>query len=124
MIYLDTHTLIWLVVGELGRLSQQAQALLKKEDLLISPMVKLELEFLHEIKRIKFGSERFLEVAHKEAGVTVCSSAFEEVIAAACAEHWTRDPFDRIIVAQARVNRARLLSLDRGIQSNYQRAFS
>jgi PIN domain nuclease of toxin-antitoxin system len=36
---------------------------------------------------------------------------------------WTRDPFDRIIVAQARLRGAPLLTKDRTIQTHHAEAF-
>jgi PIN domain nuclease of toxin-antitoxin system len=52
VIYLDTHVVAWLYAGELGRLSQFASERIEAEDVLISPMVVLELTYLHEIERL------------------------------------------------------------------------
>ena len=40
----------------------------------------------------------------------------------AAEETWTRDPFDRVIVAQARLRGAPLLTKDRAIHAGYERA--
>ena len=51
-----------------------------------------------------------------ELGVRVCELPFADVARAALDENWTRDAFDRMIVAQAKVNGfAPLISSDEKI---------
>ena len=52
MIHLDTHVVVWLYTGEIERLSDAAVEALEAEELIVSPMVQLELTFLHEIGRL------------------------------------------------------------------------
>ncbi len=103
-------------------LSEKAIALIESEDVLISPMVLVEVEFLHEIKRIKAGSGKILRDLQNEIGLKLCETSFAKVVVAAAAEKWTRDPFDRILVAQAKLNESRLITKDRGIGDNYRMA--
>ena len=64
MTYLDTHALIWLNPGEAAGLSDRARRAIDADDeLLLSPMVLLELENLHEIRRFRFSSSRWLGLA-------------------------------------------------------------
>jgi len=56
------------------------------------------------------------------AGVKVCQHPFDLVIEQALREKWTRDPFDRIIVAHARSRRASLISHDEKIRAHYELA--
>ena len=51
MTYSDTHVVVWLYGGDVERLSKAAQDQMQDEDLLVSPAVLLELEYLHEIER-------------------------------------------------------------------------
>jgi PIN domain nuclease of toxin-antitoxin system len=52
-LYLDTHILVWLYQDGAARLTPQGvRAVEAAEQLLISPMVELELTYLHEIARI------------------------------------------------------------------------
>ena len=53
----------------------------------------------------------------------VCAQSYFDVMQAACSESWTRDPFDRAIVAQARRMDCPLLTRDRKIRDNYSKAF-
>jgi len=50
--YLDTQVMVWLCEGLIERLSPAAKMAIEESELVISPMVLLELEYLSEIKRI------------------------------------------------------------------------
>jgi len=64
--YLDTNVVVWLAENRLTRVSQKALDVLERADLLISPMVLLELEYLSEIKRIRLTSREVqLKVEHE-----------------------------------------------------------
>ena len=65
----------------------------------------------------------FRSKLEREIGVRVCDFSFSSVASVALDEKWTRDPFDRIIVAQAKANGlAFLVSPDEVIGKNYFRA--
>ncbi|MFI5378852.1 MAG: type II toxin-antitoxin system VapC family toxin [Tepidisphaerales bacterium] len=119
MVYLDTHIVVWLYAGRTDMLSTRAVAGIEENDLFISPMVLLELAYLHEIKRVDATATRVISALSREIGLQTCDRPFPAIASAAIAENWTRDPFDRIIVAQARIAKARLISCDRVIQSHY-----
>jgi len=56
-------------------------------------------------------------------GVDLCSFPFPAVIMEALWAGWTADPFDRIIVAQAKANQeAPLITADALIRRNYSKA--
>lgn len=120
--YLDTNTLIWLAQGSLDGISPKADRLLSQADLLFSPMVLLELEYLYEIKRSKRPARDIQAKVEHELGVRVCDLPFPTVASAALDEKWTRDPFDRLIVANAKANGfAWLISADEEIARHYPR---
>jgi PIN domain nuclease of toxin-antitoxin system len=52
MIYLGTHVVVWFYAGDKNKLTQSGIDLINANDLLISPIVQLELQYLLEIKRI------------------------------------------------------------------------
>ena len=122
MIYLDTHVVVWLAAGEVNRLSPLAQQFINAEDLLISPIVLLELEHLHEIGRVRVSAQKLFELLSGEIGLALCKQDFADVVNTALRQKWTRDPFDRLIVAQASVANERLLSKDERVLSGYQKA--
>jgi len=53
MIYIDTHIAVWLYQKNLDLFAAHVKDFLDTHDILISPMVSLELSFLHEIGKIK-----------------------------------------------------------------------
>jgi PIN domain nuclease of toxin-antitoxin system len=118
--YLDTSVAVWLAQGDLNRITPTALDSIRNSNLLVSPMVALELAYLHEINRITLTSQDVLLKLRAELGVEVCDSSFSSLIAIAVNEKWTRDPFDRIIVSHAKVNGlSPLISSDEAIQKNY-----
>lgn len=123
MIYLDTHVPIWLYASAEKNISPAACVAIEAEkDLRISPMVLLEINFLHEIKRISVNSNEIFTYLHHHLGLTVCDRAFGDVVANAATQGWTRDPFDRLIVAQAALGKDMLISNDSIIQTHYSEA--
>jgi PIN domain nuclease of toxin-antitoxin system len=121
--YLDTNALIWLAQGSLDGISPKADRLLKQAELLFSPIVLLELEYLYEIKRSKRPARDIQQKVEYEAGVRLCDLPFATIASAALDEKWTRDPFDRLIVANAKANGfAWLISADEEIARHYPRA--
>lgn len=121
--YLDTHVILWLAAGKLNRLSSKASGLLGRAELMVSAMAFLELEYLHELGKTKFPARDLLEKVQHETSVRLCDLPFSTVSAAALDEKWTRDPFDRLIVANAKANGfAWLISADEHIRNHYPRA--
>src|ERR1039458_4915020 len=53
VIYLDTHVLIYIAAGEVNRLGVAARKAIDRDDVLASAAAVLELEFLHEIGRLR-----------------------------------------------------------------------
>jgi PIN domain nuclease of toxin-antitoxin system len=120
--YLDTHTASRLAHGR-ARIGREAAQLIQRAELLISPMVLVELEYLYEIGRLTLPGKDILRKLEHELGLRLCDLPFADVVRAALDEKWTRDAFDRIIVAQARLNGlAPLISSDEEIAEHYPRA--
>jgi PIN domain nuclease of toxin-antitoxin system len=116
MIYLDTHVLLWLHAGLLDRFTAKGRHLLEQNDLLISPCVKLELQFLFKIGRTTVPAAQIVEDLDGQIGLIVCDLPFGLVVNRALALDWTRDPFDRLISAQALCRGIQLLTKDRSIR--------
>jgi PIN domain nuclease of toxin-antitoxin system len=120
--YLDTLVAVWLATGKLSRFSSNTRDLLEVTDLLLSPMALLELEYLYEAKRIKLPARDIQRKVEQELGVRLCELPFAAIAGAALDEKWTRDPFDRMIVANAKANGfAWLISADEEIRKHYPR---
>ncbi len=122
IVYLDTNAAVFLAQRGVVRFHLRARRLIEQGSLRMSPMVLLELEYMNEIGRSALRAQDVLRKLERELAVSVCDSAFADVAKAALDEKWTRDPFDRIIVAQARINGlAPLISADEAIAEHYPR---
>jgi PIN domain nuclease of toxin-antitoxin system len=122
VIYLDTHVAVWLYEGRVELISPRLRGLLESEAPLLSPIVALELEYLFETGRMSTQAGTLLQTLGRDLGVRLCDLPFADVITAALRQSWTRDPFDRIIVAQAALRRAPLMTRDASIRAHYHRA--
>ena len=121
--YLDTHVVLWLAAGKVNRLSPKAKGLMVRSELLLSAMAFLELEYLHELGRTKIRANDLLKKVEYETGLRLCDLPFSTISSSALDEKWARDPFDRLIVANAKANGfAWLITADEVIPKFYSRA--
>jgi PIN domain nuclease of toxin-antitoxin system len=75
-----------------------------------------------KIKRSKLPARDIQRKVEHELGVRLCDLPFSTVANAALDEKWTRDPFDRIIVANAKAKGfAWLISADESMRRHYPR---
>lgn len=90
---------------------------------MISPVVLLELECIYCVGRILLPARDLQSKLACELGISVCQREFPSIAGAALDEKWTRDPFGRMIVANAKANGiAPLVSSDEEIRKHYARA--
>lgn len=118
MIYLDTHVIVWLYAGLTEKLSPKAIELIEDNDIRISPIVKLELSYLQEIERIKPSAQEIIRHLQTQIGLSICDTPFEEIVNKALHFNWTRDPFDRLIAANAVCAHMRLVTKDETIRKH------
>ena len=115
MIHLDTHAVVWLFQGEVERFPESLRRRLGSARPLYSPMVRLELAFLHEIGRLVPTAGDVLESLAGYAGLRAAESDFSRVSQIAATLTWTRDPFDRMIAAHALADDLPLVTRDRSL---------
>ena len=122
MIYLDTHVVVWLYAGKVEKLSEQAKELINGHEVFISPVVRLELQYLFEIQRTTDEANEIVFDLSDRIGLKICDKSFNTIVSGALDFSWTRDPFDRIIVANAAINNNILVTKDQNILENYEKA--
>jgi PIN domain nuclease of toxin-antitoxin system len=122
MIFLDTHALVFLAADQ-KRIPQGVWRYLDADDLVCSPMARLELDFLYEIGRITEDPRAIMALLAQDHGVLVETEGWVRAPEIAATLGWTRDPFDRLIVAHALSWAAPLLTRDGKIRDNYNHAF-
>lgn len=119
---LDTNAILWLYAGSLSRFSRTILKAIRTDRLLYAPISTMELEYLYERKKIKFSPAIVLEALAHEIDLQPSTVSFSLVMEHAIRNSWTRDPFDRIIVAYAQAENAPLVTADECIQKHYEQA--
>jgi PIN domain nuclease of toxin-antitoxin system len=122
LVHLDTHIVCWLYEGRSELLTPASLRVIESGLLQASPVVQLELTYLHEIGRISREGSYVLDALAKDIGLSVADVSLAQVMKIAGALTWTRDPFDRMIVAHAMIADAALVSKDRLIRRHCDRA--
>jgi len=85
----------------------------------MAPVVFLELALLFQIGRIREPPEAIVRSLTAAVGLEVARTPFYDACRLAADCTWTRDPFDRLIVASAALAKARLLTADDTILENF-----
>ena len=124
-VHLDTHVVARLYLRLDNGIGKRARALIARSSrLVISPLVLIELDDLITIGRIKVPSAETIidELSERLEPVTVSTASLADIVAEARGIGWTRDPMDRLIVAGAMADRARLATADEKIRANFKDA--
>ena len=122
MIYLDTHVIVWLVAGKVSLFSARVLNEIEDNELVISPVVKLELEYLFDSGKIRFNSTEILNELERSIGLEIKNGDLSKIIDESVRQTWTKDPFDRMIVSQAKLDNMKLITKDEKILTNYKDA--
>jgi PIN domain nuclease of toxin-antitoxin system len=112
LIYLDTHIVVWFYANDKQRFSSSIQELMNQHEWRISPIVRLELQL----------ADTIIADLAQQVGLSICPKPFNDVMAKATQLSWTRDPFDRILVAHASLNDDILVTNDQNIHAHYPHA--
>lgn len=117
--FLDTHAAVFLWEGEIGLFGGRSRDLLERAALFVSPVVRLELRFLFEVGKLAVDADTILGGLVADVGLELAGESLAAVAAQAMSLSWTRDPFDRMIVATAALHRAPLITRDERMQAAY-----
>ena len=124
MVLIDTYIAVFLHANELKKISSAAQQQLEAHDILIPETARLELQYLYEIKRIAFTPERIISDLYTDIGMICSNTPVNQLIKVAIGVDWTRDVFDRLIVADALHRNCPLITRDIKIIEYLPQAFS
>ena len=116
-ILLDTHFLIWLVLG--SKRLQEFPWLDTYRPWGISPVTLLEIQFLAEVGRLEVLNPAFADTVAADSRFVIDDAPFAAVFRKALSLDWTRDPFDRLLAAHSLTRRVPLCSLDETIQRHH-----
>ncbi len=118
VVFLDTHIAVWLYAGLIEKISETAKQTIEANDLLISPMVKLELQYLFEIGRLTVKPDTIIKNLFAAIGLKISETPLQQIIEKALHITWTRDVFDRLLSAEAMVVGGEFITADENIKSN------
>jgi PIN domain nuclease of toxin-antitoxin system len=107
VILLDTHAAIWLAQGH-----KRSRPLGAFPRLYLSPASVLEVQFLVEAGRVRLARGMTAAALQRDDRWRIDEPPAAKWFAAACDVAPTRDPFDRLIAAHARVRGWKLATAD------------
>jgi len=114
-ILLDTQAWLWMI-GPHDRLSESARAVLKdaQNELYLSTAAVWEIGIKHAAGKLKFTGPLNVHIPMhiRRSGVRPLPPTVEHVLRAAALPMQHRDPFDRMMVAQAQEDELALLTTD------------
>jgi PIN domain nuclease of toxin-antitoxin system len=113
---LDTHALLWLTTNQ-PQLSQKVKDIYLnvENEILLSAASLWELAIKSSLGKIHFekGLEAFIDVHVKGNNIEILKIEIPHVIRIEKLPFHHRDPFDRLIIAQAIENNLRIISSDK-----------
>lgn len=115
--FLDTNIVIFLYEKNTTMLSEEICDILDSYEntFYISHITNLELQYLFEIQKIIISPEEIISSIQSLFPIEYSSKNISKIIEKANTLSWTRDPFDRIIAANALIENMPLITSDRNI---------
>jgi PIN domain nuclease of toxin-antitoxin system len=110
----------WLYAGLVDKFTPKAIAGIDDNDVIISQFVRLELQYLYEIGRIKVKPDKITEALVNEIDLRISECLLNDIIEEALKINWTRDVFDRLLVAETMRDQSSLLiTADKKIREKF-----
>lgn len=116
-VLLDTHFLIWIVL-ESKRLANFSW-LDRYRPWGVSPVSFLEIQFLAEVGRLSVTNPQFINTVSNDRRFIVDDLSLDALVSHSLELDWTRDPFDRLLVAHSLARRVAFCTTDRLIRSRH-----
>ncbi|MGH2794144.1 MAG: type II toxin-antitoxin system VapC family toxin [Actinomycetota bacterium] len=112
---LDTHALLWWLTDD-RRLSRRARETIANDDILVSVVSAWEIEIKRGLGRLDADTHAILDEVTGTEGFAWLEIGPAHVAALVDLPALHRDPFDRMLVAQAQLEHVALVSRDRGLR--------
>ena len=114
-VLLDTHAFLWFV-ADIPRLSDRARTLIEEEDtqpfLSIASLWEMAIKISLGKLELEQPFETFIPQQLAVNGVGILNLSLEHTAAVAVLPFHHRDPFDRLIAVQAKIEKMPLVSAD------------
>ncbi|WP_277884344.1 type II toxin-antitoxin system VapC family toxin [Nostoc parmelioides] len=110
---MDTHTFIWFIMGD-SRINNNMRTQIENNDNLLSVASVWEMGIKHSIGKLNFNLSfaDFVEQQVIMNGIRLIPVEIEHILVISQLPLHHRDPFDRMLIAQAMVENIPLLSAD------------
>lgn len=112
---IDTHALLWFL-QDVGKLTSVAEEVVTAADsevyLSIASVWELSIKYALGSLKLPCPPDQYIERVQSEAGIALLPIKLEHVLAVAGMEQHHRDPFDRLLIAQARLEGLKIISGD------------
>lgn len=118
MILLDTHVVVWLYQDPERLVPDATRRRLDAEPLVLSPFVRLELQYLRELGKVTVDADAIVDELTAKLEMVLSDPPSAQICAVAEGLSWTRDPFDRLISAQALAAEMSLVTKDSTIRQH------
>jgi PIN domain nuclease of toxin-antitoxin system len=118
VILLDTHIVVWLYDDPERLVPTPVRERLNAESLALSPFVRLELQYLYEVGKVSVPAQSIVDELVPKLEMVLTDPPSAQICQTATALNWTRDPFDRLISAQAVTSGTTLVTKDRVIRNH------
>lgn len=115
---MDTHVVVWLYEDPERLIPPTVRQRLDEEPLALSPFVRLELQYLYEVGKVSVPAEIIVDELMPKLEMVLTDPPSALVCQVATTLDWTRDPFDRLISAQAIATGTPLATKDRVIRKH------
>jgi PIN domain nuclease of toxin-antitoxin system len=114
-VLLDTHALLWWVTDD-PRLSDSARRAMTSSPVVVSVVSLWEVEIKRTLGRIEVDTRQLLHEITQTEGFTVLDVRPTHVLTLGDLPLLHKDPFDRMLVAQALRDRLVILSRDEALE--------
>ena len=116
--FLDTHSFIWFVTGN-SQITSKVRSQIENNDNLLSIASVWEIAIKSSIGKLNLGIsiERLVEEQIIANGIEILNITTNHLAVIANLPLYHRDPFDRLIIAQAMVERIPIVVADKAFDS-------
>lgn len=114
-VLLDTHVLLWWAVGD-RRLSTEARRSLQEDEVFVSTASLWEVEIKRALGRLEVDINELTTVLVRTEGFTMLDVRPSHVLSLSELPLLHKDPFDRMLVAQAKRERLALVTRDKQLR--------
>lgn len=120
-VLLDTHIWLWML-SQPDRLGRQTRAIIEdpSTSLLLSAATSWEIAVKNSIGRLPLPEpvSSYVPSRMRQTGVESLAISHSHALQVAALPHHHRDPFDRLLIAQAQLENLPLMTID-GVLRNY-----